>query len=238
MVPQQTTAASDNDGLPCSATGKSWRPGHCCEASASRALFVFHNSPSIHVVVLKINHKLFSNAINEYYDFAANMLQIEDAKHFHDLLGNYSRWGFHHPGPAYFYILALGETILHDWLRIAPEAMNAHLITIILLNSIFLFAAISIFAQHCQSRLFVPVALALAIYVIYMVNHTIPGSAVLSIWMPHVLLFCFLLFATVCASVAAGNVKQLPILAFTGLMLLHAHVAQLYLSVRWLPWHS
>jgi hypothetical protein len=177
------------------------------------------------LVILVINYKLFTDPTNEYSDFAANALQIEDAKHLRDLLGNYSRWGFHHPGPAFFYIFALGEALLHDWLRLAPDVMNAYIITIILLNSVFLFSVIGIFIQHCRSRLLIPVAVLLTIYVIYVINHTIPGSAFLSIWMPHVLLCCFLLFVTVCAAVAAGNVKQLPILAFTGLMLLHGHVA-------------
>jgi len=178
------------------------------------------------LIVLKINHELFTVPINEYADFAANTIQIERAKHFHELLGNYSRWGFHHPGPAFFYIFALGEAVLHDWLRIAPAVMNAQLVTILILNSIFLFITIGIFAKQCQSRLFLPVAVVLSTYFVYVVNHTVPGSAIIAVWMPYVLLFCFLLFATACASVASGNIKHLPILTFTGLMLLHGHVAQ------------
>ena len=177
-------------------------------------------------LLLKVNHRLFTVPINEYSDYAANAIQIEDAKHFRDLLGNYSRWGFHHPGPAFFYILALGEGLLYDWLRVAPAPMNAQLITIILLNSTFLFLTIYIFAQYCRSRVFIPAAMALTVYFVYVINHTIAGSALVSVWMPYVLLFCFVLFVTASASVASGNSKHLPILALAGLMLLHGHVTQ------------
>jgi hypothetical protein len=178
------------------------------------------------VIVLKINHKLFTTSINEYHDYAANTLQIEDAKHFRTLLGNYSQWGFHHPGPVFFYLLALGEVLFHDWFRLVPAVMNAQLVTVIILNSTFLFAAIGIFAQHSRSRLFVPVAIVSSIYFIYVINQTVPGSALTSVWMPHVLLFPFLLFVTACASVAAGKAEHLSMMTLAGLMLLHGHVAQ------------
>ena len=178
-------------------------------------------------LLLKVNHRLFTIPINEFADYAANTIQIEDAKHFRDLLGNYSRWGFHHPGPAFFYILALGEGLLYDWLKVAPAPMNAQLITIIVLNSIFIFLTIYIFAQYCRSKVFIPTAMALTVYFVYVINHTIAGSALVSVWMPYVLLFCFVLFVTASASVASGNSKHLPIFTFAGLMLFHGHVAQL-----------
>lgn len=177
-------------------------------------------------VLLVINHRLFSVPIREYTDFAANALQIERAKHFHELLGNYSRWNFHHPGPAIFYILAFGEALLRDLLHIVPAEMNSQILTMIVVNTAFLFGTIAFLARRSASTLFVPVALALSIFFIYVLNRSIPGSAVMSIWMPHVLLFPFLFFVTSCAVVAAGEVSQLPWLAFSGLLLLHAHAAQ------------
>ena len=177
-------------------------------------------------VLLVINRDLFRQPIIEYYDFAANALQVQRAMHFRELLGNYSRWGFHHPGPAFFYFLALGEYVFHNWLRTVPAAMNAHILTITLINSAFLFSAIRVFSAYIWSRLFAPAAIALSLVFVYVVNDTIPGSAIVSVWMPHVLLFCFLLFLTACASVATGKMRHLPILTFTGLMLMHGHVAQ------------
>lgn len=178
------------------------------------------------LVLLIINHSLFTTPILAFSDFAANGLQVERAKHFREMLGNYSRWGFHHPGPAFMYIWAFGEALFHDLLHVVPANMNAHILTIILLNTAFLFGTIGILARRCTSRLFVPVALALSLYFIYVVNHTLAGSAVLSIWMPHVLLFPFLFFVAVSAAVAMGEVSKLPWLVLTGLLLLHGHAAQ------------
>ena len=44
--------------------------------------------------------------------------------------------------------------------------------------------------------------------------------------MPHVALFPFLFFLAVCASVAAGEIRRLPLLAGAGMLLVHLHVAQ------------
>ena len=104
--------------------------------------------------------------------------------------------------------------------------MNAHIVCIILLNTAFLFGSIGIVAGYCRSRLFVPVASGLSLLFIYAVNRTIPGSALVSIWPPHVIMFCFLFFATSCASVASGRPKHLPWAVLAGLLLIHGHVAQ------------
>lgn len=178
------------------------------------------------ISLLRLNHRLFTVPIHEYRDFAANALQIEKAKHFHELLGNYSRWAFHHPGPAFFYISAFGEKLFLDILHLVPAEMNSQILTIILLNTAFLFGTIAILAKHCRSQLFVPAALSLSLFFIYVVSRALPGSAFLSIWMPHLILFPFLFFVTVCAAVAMGEVSKLPLLAFAGLLLVHGHVAQ------------
>jgi len=178
------------------------------------------------LVLAIINRALFSSPIMEYGDSAANALQIERAKHLRELLGNYSRWGFHHPGPGFFYIYALGEALFHDLLHFVPAEMNAHILTIILLNAAFLFGSIWIIARRCRSPLFVPFALALSLFFIYVVNRAMPGSAFLSTWPPHVLLFCFLFFVTESAAVAVGEISQLPLLFLSGLLLVHGHAAQ------------
>jgi hypothetical protein len=196
------------------------------DTSRSSSLAVMVSAVVFLAVLLVLNRDLFKVPIWEYTDFAANALQVERAKHFRELLGNYSRWGFHHPGPAFFYIFAFGERVLHDWLHLVAAEMNAHILCMMALNTAFLFGAIGLIARRCRSRLFPPAALLLSLFFIYILNRAIPGSAVFSIWMPNVFLFCFLFFLTVCACVATGEFSLLPWLAFSGLMLMHAHVAQ------------
>ena len=70
--------------------------------------------------MLALNAQLFRNPIIEITDFAANSLLVQQARHFSLLTGHYSRWHFHHPGPAFLYLFALGELIFHDILHVAP----------------------------------------------------------------------------------------------------------------------
>ena len=65
---------------------------------------------------------------HEVGDFAANSLLIQDAKRLHLAVGNYSRVGFNHPGPAILYVLAFGELIFHDWLHVVPAPRSGQLV--------------------------------------------------------------------------------------------------------------
>ena len=176
--------------------------------------------------VLAINAHWWRVPITEGGDFAANSLQVYHAKVFRELLGNYSRWQFHHPGPVYFYLFAAGEYLFYDLLHIVPAPANAQFLTVLLVNTALLFGSIEIFARHFSSALFRPLALGAAVLLIFEVNHAQPGSALVSLWMPHVALFAFLFFASACASVAAGRIGHLPLVALGAMLLVHLHMAQ------------
>ena len=176
--------------------------------------------------VLAINAHWFRVPITEGSDLAANSIQVYHAKMFRELLGNYSRWQFHHPGPVYFYLFAAGEYLFYDLLHIVPAPANAQFLTLLLVNTALLFGSIEIFARHFSGALFRPLALGAAVLLIYEVNHAQAGSALVSLWMPHVALFAFLFFASACASVAAGRAGHLPLLALGAMMLVHLHMAQ------------
>ena len=159
-------------------------------------------------------------------DFAANALQIRQAKVFHELYGNYSRFGFHHPGPAFFYLYAWGEIALSDFLRIVPAPYNAHAIVGILVQAFFFVLALRIIARRIRHPLIVPLLLAFAAAHFSIVNFSIPGSAFQSIWPPYVLLCPFLCFLVACASLASGQLEDLSSSALAGSLLVHGHVAQ------------
>ena len=216
---QSTSSERDNEGVipPCSAGA---------DALRFRVLATWLPASVFLLVILIVNRNLFSVPIFEYADFAANELQVESARHFRELLGNYSRWGFHHPGPAFFYLYALGEKLLHDWLHLVPSEMNADILCMVVLNTAFLFGTIFVIAGFCRSRWFPAIALALSLFFLYVVNRAIPGSALVSVWPPYVLLFCFLFFVTTCAALASGQSSQLPWVVLSGLILIHGHVAQ------------
>jgi hypothetical protein len=176
--------------------------------------------------MLALNAQLFRNPIIEITDFAAKSLLVQQARHFSLLTGHYSRWHFHHPGPAFLYLFALGEFIFHDILHVAPAPFNAQLIMMIIVNVALLFASFSIIRRHLSGRFLVPLALAATTLVTVMVNRNTQQSMLISNWMPDVLLFSFLLFAVSAASILARDVRDLPFLALAGMFLIHAHIAQ------------
>ncbi len=191
-------------------------------------LGIFLTACSWTAVLLIINRALFHLRLIETGDLATILYQVRDAQRFHELLGNYSRWLFHHPGPAFLYVLALGDGIFRGVLHVCPEPANAAFLTMLFLNVALLFGAIRVFARHCRSNLFLPAAGLASLMVIYVINRTNSPIATMDVWLPHMLLYVFLLFLTLCASVATGEVKDLPMLLACAGLLVHGHVAQVF----------
>jgi hypothetical protein len=155
----------------------------------------------------------------EFADFAENALRITNAKHFAEIYGNDSRWGFNHLGPAFWYLYAAGEYLFHDWLGVSsPHA--AHLLIGILFQATCAMIAIFYLAKR-TSLAAVPVAI-----VLLFVHWNSMLGAPNSIWPPYVLFGPFLLLSAFGAGVASGDVKFLPVVIFAGGMLIHGHVAQ------------
>jgi hypothetical protein len=162
----------------------------------------------------------------EVGDAAANGLQIRQAKYFDELHGNYSRFLFHHPGPAFFYGYAAGEWVLYDLLKVVPSPHNAHVFVGVFVQTGFLAWALAILAKRVRHRLLVPLVLIFAALHFGAVNYNIPHSMYESIWPPYVLLFPFLCFILACASLASGCGKHILPAVTAGCLLVHGHVAQ------------
>jgi hypothetical protein len=169
-------------------------------------------------VVPNVSFLFHGNQI-EFGDFANNALRITNAKRFAEIYGNHSRWGFYHPGPAFWYLYAAGEYLFHDWLGVSsPHA--AHVLIGIVFQVTCAVAAL-LYLGRKTSLTVVPIAIALLF-----VHWNSMLGAPNSIWPPHVLFGPFLLLITFGAGVASGDVKFLPIMIFAGGLLLHGHVAQ------------
>src|SRR4029077_7570527 len=94
-------------------------------------------------------------------DYAADSLQIIKAKHFRETLGQYSRYGFHHPGPAFFYVLGWGEFLFSDATHLVPTPFNGQLIALYGLSAFFFAAAVAIAARRLRAARWWFVAIAL-----------------------------------------------------------------------------
>lgn len=178
-------------------------------------------------VVVAANHSfLFVTPWHEDGDFAVNALQIERAKQFNEIYGNYSRFHFNHPGPAFFYVYAAGESLFYDWLEIVPSPHNAHALAGLILQAAFFAAALGISAGWIRSRWFLPLVLLLG-----GIHFSLAGNVFVSIWPPHVLLMPFVCFLVAGASTAAGRAQHLPLTVLSACFLVHGHVAQSLFAV-------
>jgi hypothetical protein len=164
---------------------------------------------------------LFVLPWHEHSDYAVDAIHIEQARHFKEIHGNFSRFGFNHPGPAFYYVYAAGEEIFYRGLHIVPSPYNAHVLSCLILQVFFFWAAVVVSASWVRRPLFVPLTLlAFAIHLHFADN------AFISTWPPRVLLMPFLCFVVGAASIAVGNLRHLPITALAGCFLVHGHVAQ------------
>jgi len=169
-------------------------------------------------VLLVRNAYLFSARIYENQDYAANTIAILQAKRFTLLTGNYSKNGFYHPGPAFLYVEAGGESFFHDLLHVVPTPWNGQLLAILLLNAAIVAAALSVLARHAGSRQ-VPLA-GLAVTLLFTALHPLPVNTE---WMPYVYFAPTLLLVASAASVIAGQTADLPLLALSAGLCINGH---------------
>ena len=163
----------------------------------------------------------FKTTYLEVGDIAVNALQIDNAKHFKEIYGNYSRFEFNHPGPAFFYVYSAGEWLLYNVLHVVPSPGNAHLCASMCLQSAFFALALALMAVHVPARVWLPLALVFAALYFGPLH-----DPFMSIWPPHVLLMPFLCFLVACCSVGTGRADHLPYAVLAGGFLFHGHVAQ------------
>lgn len=167
-------------------------------------------------VLLIRNAYLFTTKIYTNQDFAANTIAVLQAKHFQLLLGNYSKENFYHPGPAFLYVMAAGESLFHDALHLVPTPWNGQILAILLLNAALIGAAIAVIARHAGS---VRVTLACALLVfLFIALHPLPVN---SAWFPYLYFAPALLMLVSAASVAAGQTFALPLLALSAWLCIH-----------------
>ncbi|HXW80454.1 MAG TPA: hypothetical protein VEJ84_13200 [Acidimicrobiales bacterium] len=190
---------------------------------------------SIAVVLCVRNFWVFSLPIREDGDYAANSILVNQAVHFHLLVGNYSREGFNHPGPAFLYFQAFGQDIFYTFLHLVPAPYNGQLIAVFLLNSAVLALTVLVFARHVRSW---PVAVLAVTSIVLFTGSTLSWT---SSWMPYLYAAPFLLATVSGVSVALGTLRDLPIFTFAVALLVHGHVAfigimGIYVLVVGLAW--
>jgi hypothetical protein len=169
------------------------------------------------------NRFLFTTRLYEDADMGANSILVEQARHFTLLVGNYSRDGFHHPGPAYMYVKAVGESVFWAWLHVVPTPWNGQLLAIYVLNS--LFVALVVGVGYAWTGSLRGAAATFAALAALAAGH----PAVLSSdWMPYLYVPTYIAFLVGGASVAAGRARDAWLMAVAGWFLVHGHACFLF----------
>jgi hypothetical protein len=171
------------------------------------------------VVMCVRDHAVFSTPFHEDTDYAANSILVNQAVHFHLLVGNYSREGFNHPGPAFLYLQSLGQDLFYSLLHIVPYQYNGQLLGIFVLSGALIALTMIVLTRRYQSWL---IALAGLGAVLLLTGATVVWA---SAWMPYVYVAPFLFAVVAGASVATGALEDLPLFVLGVCLLVHGHIA-------------
>ncbi|GAA1979324.1 hypothetical protein [Catenulispora subtropica] len=176
-------------------------------------------------VLIARNGWVFSRSVHEYGDEALNSILARQGKHLSLLFGNYSRVGFHHPGPAFIYLLTAGELLFRDLLPITPRPYNAQFLGALLFESFILALSVRVVWRQLRSPA-VALLVAAVPFVFLAYQTSVSGNDMIaSTWMPYLYMPPTMLLLVSGASVTTGSLRELPYMVFAGLLLVHGHVS-------------
>jgi hypothetical protein len=184
-----------------------------------RAWWVVVAATAVLAVLLCVRNRfLFSTRLYEDADMGANSILVEQARHFTLLVGNYSRDHFHHPGPAYMYVMAAGESLFWAWLHVVPTAWNGQLLAVYVLTSLFVGLVAGVGYGWTRS-----LRGAAACFAAVVALAAVHPAVLSSDWMPYLYVLAYITFLVAAASVAAGHGRDAWVLALAGWFLIHGH---------------
>jgi hypothetical protein len=127
------------------------------------------------------------------------------------LLGPYSRFGWHHPGPLYYYLLAV-PTWLFGF-RVNSLVLGASLI-----NLVSVVGIVAIAIRRGGRFLGLWTALFLGVYLVAL------GRTTFDVWNPSVTLLPFALALALSWTAASGDLWAMPILVVVGSFCAQTHI--------------
>ena len=156
----------------------------------------------------------FDGATGEIYpvgDHAMLELYTRHAAHGVWSLGPYSQFGWNHPGPLFFYLLAP----LYLFSGEKTIALNAGAFVINLLS---VSAVVFVLLRYAAPGIGCAAATAMGLYV-----YRLP--IISSYWNPHVVILPAAAFLVLCAAIAARHAWALPVAVLVGSFLVQTHAS-------------
>jgi hypothetical protein len=194
-------------------TGRYWQ-----RRPSSRDAFLTTTLAVLAITLLR-NTYIFTTHVYEDGDFALNSILVNHTHSSVQLVGNYSRVGFDHPGPAYIYVLSAGQTLFYDWLHIVPSQYGGQIIGVAIFQSIMV--GLVVMSIYRITRSLVALLVAASIIFAFAARHDMLGY----IWMPYLYMPAFALLIAGGTAVASGYTRDAPLLVLAGCFLVHGHVA-------------
>lgn len=172
-------------------------------------------------VLLIAKWHLIDVANVEVGDFAANSLLVLKAKKLHLLVGNYSRVGFNHPGPAILYVMALGEWLFFDCLHLVPSPFSGQIMAVALFAAFWITVIFSMLRRIERSIAFAVLSIALFLFIASIQRFEFFGG----MWFPEIYFFPFATALIAVSRFANGKTDMLFSLALSVGFLINGHVA-------------
>jgi hypothetical protein len=155
-------------------------------------------------------------------DWAIFELRARDVFDHGVFVGAYSRYGWNHPGPLLFYVLAVPYKLM------GSRSISMH-ITALLVNGATL-ATITWLAFR-RGRL--PMVVAVLVPV-SLLTHSLGADILRNPWNPYLPILPLLLLLLLCWSVAVGDLRMLPIAIGVASFAIQSHVGLALVSVAFL----
>jgi len=176
---------------------------------------------TISAILISSNWPTIRDSSFEVGDFAANSLLIQDAKSLKLLVGNYSRLGFNHPGPAILYVLAAGETLFHDVFNLGISPVGAQLIAVGIYSACWLVVILTLFTRLTGQRSLAILGLAIFLYATSLADF----QFLTGMWFPHLYYLPFAVFLLSASRLASGHTDSWGALAISSGFLINGHVS-------------
>lgn len=172
-------------------------------------------------ILISSNWSTIRGSSIEVGDFAANSLLIQDAKSLELLVGNYSRVGFNHPGPAILYVLAAGEILFHDAFNLGISPIGGQLIAVGIYSACWLVVILALFVRFIGQKSLALLGLAIFLYATSWADF----QFLTGMWFPHLYYLPFVVFLLAASRLANGHADSWGALAASSGFLINGHVS-------------
>jgi hypothetical protein len=154
-------------------------------------------------------------------DFASNDMLVVEAKKLSLLHGHYSRAGFYHPGPFYFYWMAGWEGLLHDCFPLFSSTSSVQHFAATLLMALA-YGSFAFLTTQLSGNMLTGLASTAALFGL---EYLSTGNVITAPWPPHMLVASSIFTVTGAAGLLLRGWCWLPLFCLGALQLLHGHAS-------------